>query len=83
MAWEDKRVHVILESISLKVNVIVRLDFELAYYDVAVQLASRYATETPLPLFWGKVNMTSPLQTASQLLHRFGRNWNNSDALQI
>ena len=30
-----------------KVNVISRLEFELAYYDISVQDISHYATETP------------------------------------
>ena len=32
---------------SKKVNVIVRLEFELAVYNVTVQHISHYATETP------------------------------------
>ena len=35
------------KCISPKVNVIVRLRFELAYYDIAVQQVSHYATGTP------------------------------------
>ena len=35
-------------GISLKVNVIARLKFDLAYYNVAVQYVSHYATEIPL-----------------------------------
>ena len=31
----DKRVHILADSISPKVNVIARLGFEHAYYDVA------------------------------------------------
>ena len=33
----DKGVHAFPKSISLKVNIIVQLGFELAYYDVEVQ----------------------------------------------
>ena len=31
---------------SLKINVIVQLEFELAYYDVTVQYISHYTIET-------------------------------------
>ena len=34
---------------SPKVNVIVQLDFEFAYDDVAVQYVNHYATENPPP----------------------------------
>ena len=34
--WEDKGVHTFPKGISPKVNVIVRLEYELAYYDSAV-----------------------------------------------
>ena len=38
------------KGISPKVNVIARLEFELAYYDVVVQYVSHYATTTlPCP----------------------------------
>ena len=41
-SWEDKGVR-----ICPKVNVMVRLHFELAYYDSAVQLLNYYITRTP------------------------------------
>ena len=41
--WEDGGVHTFPKGISPKVNVIVQLEFELAYYDVAVQHVSHYA----------------------------------------
>ena len=44
MGKGDKWVHTFPKGISPKVNVIARLEFELATYDVAVQLA----TETHL-----------------------------------
>ena len=34
--WRGKRVHAFLKSINPKVKVVARLQFELAYYDVAV-----------------------------------------------
>ena len=40
-------VNIFLKCICLKVNAIVRLEFELAYYDVAVQLVSRYVMGIP------------------------------------
>ena len=47
-AERDKRFHAFSKSISPKVNVIAQLEFELAYFKVAVQHSSHYATETPL-----------------------------------
>ena len=42
----DKGVHAFPKGINPKVNVIAQLEFELAYYDVAVQYVSHYAMET-------------------------------------
>ena len=39
--------HTFPEGISPKVNVITRLEIELAYYDVAVQFVSLYANGIP------------------------------------
>ena len=39
--------HTFLKGISLKMNIIVLLEFELASYDVTVQLISHYTTGTP------------------------------------
>ena len=35
--WEDKKIHTFLKDICPKVNVIARLEFELAYYNSTVQ----------------------------------------------
>ena len=43
---KDKGFHTFPKGISLKVNVTVRLDIELASYNVAVQYVSYYATGT-------------------------------------
>ena len=43
----DKRGHTFPKSISVKVNVIARLKFELTYYNVAVRHFSYYSTRTP------------------------------------
>ena len=43
----DKRFHVFLNGINPKVNIIVRLEFELVSYDVAVEHISHYVTGTP------------------------------------
>ena len=37
IAWEDKRLHDFPKRTSSKVNVITRLEFEHAYYDVVVK----------------------------------------------
>ena len=47
--WEDKGVHTFPKGICLKVNIIVWLEFELAYYDSAVQHFNHYTTKTPHP----------------------------------
>ena len=47
----NKRVYTFPKCINQKTNLIVRLEFELVYYDSAVQYVSHYATETPLYLF--------------------------------
>ena len=40
-------IHNFYKGIGPEVNVIARLEFELAYYDVAVQHNSHHATGTP------------------------------------
>ena len=42
--WKDKRVYIFPQSIYSKVNVIVRLEFELAYYDSIVYRFNHYTT---------------------------------------
>ena len=44
--WEDKRVHTFPKGICQKVKVIVWLDFELVYYDSAVQHYNHYTAGT-------------------------------------
>ena len=46
-SWEDKGVHTFPKGICLNVNVIARLEFELAYYDSAVHRFNHYTTRTP------------------------------------
>ena len=36
LGWVDKGIHTFSKGISLKVNLINQLEFELAYYDVTV-----------------------------------------------
>ena len=43
----DMEVYTFCKGISPKVNVMARLEFELVYYDVAIQHASYYSTGTP------------------------------------
>ena len=43
----DKGVHTFPKGIYLKVNVITRVEFELAYYNIAVQLVKHYSKATP------------------------------------
>ena len=44
----DKTVYTFSNCISPNVNIIARLEFELAYFDIAVQHVSYYVTEIPL-----------------------------------
>ena len=46
-SWEDKGVHTFPKGICPKVNVIARLEYELAYYDSAVHRFNHYTTKTP------------------------------------
>ena len=41
-----KDIHNFLKGINLKANVIVRLEFDLAYYDFAIKNVSNYTTRT-------------------------------------
>ena len=45
-SWEDKGVHNFPKGICPKVNVIARLEYELAYYDSAVHRFNHYTTRT-------------------------------------
>ena len=42
----DKGVHIFPKGICMKVNVIVEVEFELSYFEAAVQHFIHYATET-------------------------------------
>ena len=50
-SWEDKRVHTFPKGICPKVNVIARLEYELAYYDSAVHRFNHY-THKDILLIW-------------------------------
>ena len=43
----DKEVPIFPKGISLKVNAVTRLEFELTHYDVVAQHVSHYTTGTP------------------------------------
>ena len=45
--WEDKGVHTFPKGICPKVNVIARLEYELAYYDSTVYRINHYTSRTP------------------------------------
>ena len=45
IVWGKKGVHAFPKCIRSKVSVIARLEFEPAYYDVAVQHVNHYATD--------------------------------------
>ena len=44
--WEDKGIHTIPKGICPKVNVVARLEYELAYYDSTVHRFNHYTTRT-------------------------------------
>ena len=46
-SWEDKGVNTFPKGICSKGNVIVRLEYELTYYDFAVHRFNHYTTRTP------------------------------------
>ena len=46
-SWEDKGVHTFPKCICPKVNIIARLEYELAYDDSAVHRFNHYTTRTP------------------------------------
>ena len=48
-SWEDKGVHTFPKGICPKVNLLVRLEYELAYYDSEVHRFNHYTTRTPPP----------------------------------
>ena len=45
-SWEDKGVHAFPKGICPKMNIIVRLEYELTYYDSAVHRFNHYTTRT-------------------------------------
>ena len=48
-SWEDKGVHTFPNCVCLKVNVIARLEYELAHYDSAVRHFNHTPREHPPP----------------------------------
>ena len=46
-SWEDRVAHTFPKGIYSKVNIIARLEFELAYYDFAIHRFNHYTTRTP------------------------------------
>ena len=51
-SWEDRGVHAFPKDICTKVNVIRRVEFDLVYYDSAVQRVNHYTTRTPPTFLW-------------------------------
>ena len=51
-SWEEKGVHTFPKGICPKVNIIARLENELAYYDSAVHRFNHYTTRLPPPPRW-------------------------------
>ena len=59
-SWEDRMVHTFSESIKSKVNVIVWLEFKLAFYNIKVQHINNYTMKTNLQMTLSKT-VTSKL----------------------
>ena len=53
-SWKDKGVHTFPEGICPKGNIKAQLEFELAYYDSAVQHFNHFTTRTPPNCAWVK-----------------------------
>ena len=51
-SWEDKGIHNFPKNICPKVNVSVRLEFELTHYDFVVQRLNHYTKKTPTCNTW-------------------------------
>ncbi len=68
---EDKGVHTFPEGICPKVNVIARLEFELAYYDSAVQRFNHYTTRMP-PIDRTLSGATTPSQSGHESNGKYG-----------
>ena len=65
----DKGVHTFPKDISPKMNVIAWLEFELIYFEVAVQHFNHYATGTPpLTLFGSSSEISFPQWESSSLI---------------
>ena len=58
--WENKWFHTVLKGICPKVK--AGLEFELAYFDVAVQHVSHYAKVTPPTLFEKKLTIIADIR---------------------
>ena len=72
-SWENKGVHTFPKDICPKVNVIARLEYELAYYDSAVHHFNHYTTRTP-PIFRRK-SIWNHRQKCNKIITEFIRSW--------
>ena len=62
-SWKNKGVHSFTKGICPKVNVIVRLEFELAYYDSVVLHFNHYTTRTTPDFFLEIAHSLNALKT--------------------
>ena len=62
IAWRIRGFMPFSRSICPKVNVIVRQEFELAYYDLAVQRFNHYTTATPTST-WSTLIIKVPIDS--------------------
>ena len=53
--WEDKRIHTLPKGICPKMNIIARLEFELAYNDFAIQCFNHYTMSSPRRIILVKI----------------------------
>ena len=90
-SWEDKEVHTFLKDICPKVNVIERVETELAYYDPSIHSFNHYTTRTPMK--YGKyfmivinrleMNQMPILNNPKDLICRYTHKKNYYDVTQL
>ena len=81
-SWEDKRVHTFPKGICPKVNVIARLEYELAYYDSVVHRFNNYTTRTPPTNTWNILTVCKQM-IINWTIMRLTKAWAAIDKLSI
>ena len=66
-SWGDKGVHILPKGICPNVNEMVRLEFELACYNILVQQVSLYTTRTLCFIIWPLLEINNNRKCAKSL----------------